>query len=145
MSAAHDIGWDLNKGHLFPIVLPDGGRGDVALPSPRMVTALQGYLRTAGLPRHFTIYSFRSGGSLSKSLAGTPMDEIMQMGAWKTESTAQYYVGAATSKGVAGAKRQREQACATAPDLRCLRCLRKTLLHVRESFTVRVSNVSLGR
>ena len=117
ISAAHSIGWDLAKGHLFPVVLPDGSRGDVAMSAPRMVTALQGHLRAAELPSHFTLHSFRSGGSLSKSLAGTPMDEIMQIGGWKTEGMARYYVGATTSKRVAGAKRQREQACANASDL----------------------------
>ena len=40
----------LHKGHLFPVVLPGGGREDVALTAPRMVTALQGHLRAAGLP-----------------------------------------------------------------------------------------------
>ena len=48
---------------------------------------------------------------------GTPMDEIMQIGGWKTEGMARYYVGATTSKRAAGAKRQREQACANASDL----------------------------
>ena len=42
--------------------------------------------------------SFRVGGSLSKSLAGTAVDEIMQIGGWKTESVAKYYIGA-TSTG----------------------------------------------
>ena len=105
------------KGHLFPVVLPGGGRGDVALTAPRMVTALQGHLRAAGLPSKFTMHSFRSGFSLSKSLAGTPMDEIMHMGGWKTESMARYYIGSTTSTRVAGAKRQRPQACADAFDL----------------------------
>ena len=94
-----------------------GGQGDVALTAPRMVTALQGHLRAAGLPSKFTMHSFRSGGSLSKSLAGTPMDEIMHMGGWKTESMARYYIGSTTSTRPAGAKRQREQACADASDL----------------------------
>ena len=65
ISAAHSIGWDLAKGHWFPVVLPDGSRGDVAMSAPRMVTALQGHLRAAELPGHFTLHSFRSGGSLS--------------------------------------------------------------------------------
>ena len=92
VSAAHSIGWDLAHGHLFPVVLPDGHRGGVAFSAPRMVTALQGHLRTAGLPSNFTRHSSRSGGSLSKSLAGTPMDEIMEIGGWKTVSMARYYI-----------------------------------------------------
>ena len=117
ISAAYSVGWDLAKGHSFPVVLPGGGLGDVALTAPRMVTALQGHLRAAGLPTKFTMHSFRSGGSLSKSLAGTPMDEIMHMGGWKTESMARYYIGPTTSTRVGGAKRQRDQACADASDL----------------------------
>ena len=45
------------------------------------------------------------------------MDEIMHMGGWKTESMARYYIGSTPSTRVAGAKRQREQACADASDL----------------------------
>ena len=45
------------------------------------------------------------------------MDEIMHMGGWKTKSMARYYIGSTTSTRVAGAKRQREQACADASDL----------------------------
>ncbi|CAN0059809.1 unnamed protein product, partial [Laminaria digitata] len=42
ISAAQSIGWDLAKGRLFPVVLPDGGRGrgKVAMSAPRMVTTL---------------------------------------------------------------------------------------------------------
>ena len=31
ISAAHSIGWDLAKGHLFPLVLADGSRGPVPM------------------------------------------------------------------------------------------------------------------
>ena len=54
---------------------------------------------------------------MSKSLAGTPMDDIMHMGGRKTESITRYYIGSKTSTRVAGATRQREQACADASDL----------------------------
>ena len=82
-----------------------------------MVTALQGHLRAAGRPSNFTLHKFRSGESLSKSLAGTSMDEIMQIGGWKTESMALYYIGPTTSKILPGAKPQRGQACSNALDL----------------------------
>ena len=59
---AYRIGWDLAKGRLFPVVLLKGVRGDTALSEPRMVTALQGHLRVAGLSSHFTHHSLRSGG-----------------------------------------------------------------------------------
>ena len=44
-----------------------------------MTTALQGHLRAAGLPSHVTMHSFRVGGSFSKSLDGTAVDEIMKI------------------------------------------------------------------
>ena len=84
ISAEYSIWWDLALGHLFPAGLPDGTRGGVVLSAPRMVTALQGNLRAAGLPGNFTLHSFRSSGLLSKSVAGTPLVEIMQIGGWKT-------------------------------------------------------------
>ena len=51
------------------------------------------------IPAHFTMHPFRVGGSLSKSLAGTPVDEFtLQLGGWKTEAMARHYIGATTSE-----------------------------------------------
>lgn len=100
ITAAQGVGWDLSEGHLFPsvqVTSPDGLRGAMPLTAPQMTTALQAHLRKASLPVHFTMHSFRVGGSLSKSLAGTPVDEIMQLGGWKTEAMARHYIGATTS------------------------------------------------
>ena len=97
ISAALAIGWDLTAGYLFPVVESTGGRGTVPLTAPRMTAALQAHLRTAGMSDQFTMHSFRVGGSLSKSLAGTAVDEIMKIGGWKTERVARYYIGATTS------------------------------------------------
>ena len=44
-----------------------------------MTANLHSYLQTADLPNYFTMHSFRVEGSLSKSLAGTAVDEIMKM------------------------------------------------------------------
>ena len=82
-----------------------------------MTNALQAHLRAAGLPSLFTMQSFRVGGSLSKSLAGTAVDEIMQIGGWKTESVAKYYIGATSSGKVLGSKRTRGQSYASASEL----------------------------
>ena len=62
-----------------------------------MTTALQKHLRATGLPDHFTLDSFRVGGSLSQSLAGTHVDAIMEMDGRKTRRMAEYYVGATCS------------------------------------------------
>ena len=117
ISAAKSIGWDLTKGYLFPVVLADGGRGPVALSAPRMTAALQGHLRAAGMPDHFTMHSFRVGGSVSKSLAGTAVDEIMKIGGWKTERIAKYYIGSTSSGRVRAPKRKRDHDYANASNL----------------------------
>lgn len=46
-----------------------------SLTLPRMTAFLQSQLLEAGLPVHLTIHSFRVGGSLSESLAGTTVDD----------------------------------------------------------------------
>ena len=80
ISAAQRIGWDLTVGHLFPVVMTEGGRGSPPLSAARMTASLQARSREAGLLDHFTIHSFRVGGSLTRSLAGTAVDEIMEIG-----------------------------------------------------------------
>ena len=69
------------------------------------------------------MHSFRVGGSLRKSLAGTAVDEVMKIGGWKTERVAWCYVGVttsavATSKGKrdAGSRRERDNSYAIALD-----------------------------
>ena len=89
----------------------------------RMTAALQGHLRMAGLPDHFTMHSFRVGGSVTKSLAGTAVDEIMKIGGWKTESIAKYYIESTTSTGVRASKRTRDHGYARANEFYC--CPRK--------------------
>ena len=71
----------------------------MAITAPRMTATLQAHLRAGGLPYHFTMHSFRVGGLLSKSLAGTAVDEIMKIGGWKTERVERYYIGQTTSAG----------------------------------------------
>ena len=85
--------WDLTAGNILPALAAAGGRGRVPLSTTGMTATLQGHLRAAELPRHFTMHSFRVGRSLSKSLAGTAVDEIMKIGGWKTESVAKHYSG----------------------------------------------------
>ena len=114
---AQRMGWDITAGHVFPVVTAEGGRGSLPLPADRMTTALQGHLRAAGLPSHFTMHTFRVGGYLSKSLNGTAVDEIMKIGGWKTESVAKYYIGATSGGKVHGSKRKRGQSYASASEL----------------------------
>ena len=74
------IGWNLTGGYLFPVVEPNEGRGTVALSVTPMAAALQMQLQAAGLPDNYTMHSFRVGGFLSKSLAGTAVDDIKNIG-----------------------------------------------------------------
>ena len=85
ISAALMISWDLTAGYLFPMVELNGERGTIAITASRMTAALQAHLGAGGMTDHFTMHSFRVGGSHSKSLVGTAVDEIMKIGGWKTE------------------------------------------------------------
>ena len=65
----HLMGWDLDAGHLFPVVSEEQNRGSLLISTARMTAHPQGQLRVAELPSRSTMDSFRVGGSLSKSLA----------------------------------------------------------------------------
>ena len=84
-SDAQRIGWDLDTGQRFPVVTVEGGRGRLSCSAARTTANLESYLRIADLLNHLPMHSFRVGGSIRKSLAGTAVDEIMKVGGWKTE------------------------------------------------------------
>ena len=117
ISAAQSNMWDLTKGHVFPLVLANGSRGTVPMSAQRMTAAVQGHLRAARMPYHVNMHSFHVGGSVSKALAGTAVDETMKIGGWKTERIAKYYIGSTTSARVPTSKRKRNHDCATASEL----------------------------
>ena len=125
VSAALAIGWDLTAGYVFPMVEEDRGWGTVPLTAPRMTGALQAHLRAAGIPRPFTMHSFRVEVSVGRPLGGTAIHEIMKLGGWKTERVVRYYIGATTGASAAtskqkrdeGPKRDRDSCYATAIDL----------------------------
>lgn len=60
-----------------------------------MVLALQSNVAAAGLTegRNYTMHSFRVGGAVSQTLAGTAVDALMEVVGWKTRGVAQRYVG----------------------------------------------------
>ena len=64
---------------MFSVEKPNGGRGTVALSTLLMTAALPMHLRAAGLPDNYGMHSFRVGGLLSKSLAGTGVDDMKKM------------------------------------------------------------------
>ena len=63
------------------------------------------------------MHSYRVGGSLSKSLAGTAGDEVVNVGGWKTESIAKYYIATKSSGRVHGSKRKCSRSCPSAGEL----------------------------
>ena len=86
---------------MFSVEKPNGGRGTVALSTLLMTAALPMHLRAAGLPDNYTMHSFRVEGLLSKSLAGTAVDDMKKIWGWKTEQVAWYHIGATTLNSAA--------------------------------------------
>ena len=119
ISPAQRIGWGLTTGYRFPVVTTDGGRGSRLLYAGRRKASPQGHLWEAGLPNHFTRHSFRMGGSPTRSLAGTAVDDIMKIGGSKTESVAKYdrHSGITSSGWVRSGKAKRTQSYADASGL----------------------------
>ena len=66
---------------------------------------------------HFTVRSFRVGGSLTRSLAGTVVNERLKIGGWETETVAKYYIATTSSGRVRGGKRNHGQSYADASRL----------------------------
>eukprot|EP00752_Nemacystus_decipiens_P004288 g3917.t1 len=106
MSAASSLGWDLEQGHLFPEIGPNGDRLAHPVKPAKMRENLVAHLGRANLPKHFSMHSFRVGGSVSESLAGTAVYEIMKLGGWRSERVAADYIGATTSDATKGKRRQ---------------------------------------
>ena len=114
ISVAQRIGWDLTVGYIFAVVTTEGGRGFRPPSATRMTASLSAHPREAALSSYFTMHSFRVGGSLTRSLAGTAVDGIMKIGGWKTEAIAKYYIAATSSGRVQGGKYKRGQRYADA-------------------------------
>ena len=85
ISAAQRAGWDLPTGRLIPVATTEGDRGCLSLHNPDdgEPAKLSADGRPAE-PLHDALLS--SGRPASKSLAGTAVDEIMQIGGWRTET-----------------------------------------------------------
>ena len=87
----------------------DRRRETVLLTAYRTTAAQLAHVRAAGIPGQFTMRSFRVGGSVSRSLEDTAVDEIMKIGGWKTERVAPYYIGATTGASSATSKSKRDE------------------------------------
>lgn len=65
---------------------------------------------TLGSRPIFHLHTNRVGGSLSESLAGTAVDEIMQLAEWRARKVATSYIGATTSEVARGKPKQSDNA-----------------------------------
>ena len=117
LSAATSLGWDLEQGHLFPEIGQDGERLPHPVKPTKMRENLVAHLGHANLPTHFSMHSFRVGGSVSESLAGTAVDEIMKLGGWRSERVATNYIGATSSAAAKGKRRTLDAVYDTADKL----------------------------
>ena len=92
------LGWNMTRGYLFPRISrrPNTGapiRGKTPISAPYYMTkALKVHARNAGERTAFTMHSFRSGGALTRDLAGGDLPTVMQRAFWKKLSTAWRYL-----------------------------------------------------
>ena len=92
------LGWNMTQGYLFPGISrrPNTGapiRGKTPISAPDMTKALKLHARNAGERTAFTMHSsFRSGGALTRALAGEDLPTVMQRAFWKKPSTARRYL-----------------------------------------------------
>lgn len=89
-------GWDMTKGYMFPSTSKGGKdapvRGKKAVTTSVMSLALKSYAKQAGEQQEFSLHSFRSGGAISRALAGDSLSSIMQKAYWKNPKTAWRYM-----------------------------------------------------
>ena len=90
------LGWNMTQGYLFPRIFrrPNTGtpiRGKTPISAPDMTKALKVHARNAGERTTFTMHSFRSGGALTRTLAGEDLPTVMRA-FWKKPSTARRYL-----------------------------------------------------
>ena len=91
--------WPPRAGYMFPMVEADGSKSSSPWSPDKMSAALQSNMSRAGLAegRNYSMHSFRVGGAVSQTLAGTAIDALMDFVGWKSRGVAQRYVGARMS------------------------------------------------
>ena len=67
-------------------------RGSTEVPTQQMSSAFKQYASRAGETQDFSLHSFRSGGAISRALAGDSLSSIMQKAYWKSPQTAWRYM-----------------------------------------------------
>lgn len=97
VAVATCVGWDMTKGYLFPSISEKKGiqnpvREKTAVITQSMSSALKVYAKQAGSKQEFSLHSFRSGGAVSRALAGDSLSSIMHKAYWKNPKTAWRYM-----------------------------------------------------
>ena len=81
------VGWDMTGGCLFSEIScgRDGKaiRGSLPISAAKMSAALKKYAQDAGETQELSLHSFRSGGALTRALAGDSLSTVMQRAYWK--------------------------------------------------------------
>ena len=77
------LGWNMTEGCLFLRTARRSNtgtpiRGKTPITAPDMTEALKVHARNAGERAAFTMHSFRSGGALTRALAGEDLPTVMQ-------------------------------------------------------------------
>ena len=91
------LGLNMTQGYLFPRIFrrPNTGtsiRGKTPISAPDMTKALRVHAHDAGEHTAFTMHSSRSGGALTRALAGEDLPTVMQRALWKKSSAAWRYL-----------------------------------------------------
>ena len=91
------LGWNMTEGYRFPKISqrPKAGtpiRGKTPISAPDITKALKVHARAAGERIAFTMHSFKSGGALTRALAGEDLSTVTQRAFWKKPSTVWRYL-----------------------------------------------------
>ena len=90
------VGWDMAGGYLFSEIScgrdDKAIRGSLPISAAKMSAALKRHEKAAGETQEFSLHSFRSGGALTRALAGDSLSTIMQRAYWKNPKTAWRYM-----------------------------------------------------
>lgn len=86
------VGWDMTSGYLFSEISAKAQKGRLPVTTARMSVGLRKYATDVGETQKFSWHSFRSGGAISRALAGDSLSTIMQRAYWKDPKTAWRYM-----------------------------------------------------
>ena len=91
------LGWNMTQRYLFPRISrrPNTGaliRGKTPISAPDMTKAFKVHAHNARERTAFTMHSFKSGGALTRDLAGEGLPTVIQRAFWKKLNTAWRYL-----------------------------------------------------